>query len=351
MLHDQSAIDLVPQHERLAIVLEKLDVGRLAQEAADGQGQLAVDGRHAGVVAAAVADELARPGDRRSAVQLPRQRRGHHHVLVEAEVSETVVLLIGGVDAEGGRAIVVERSVEVDHVVLQAEAAGLHAALLEPPVERLLGDQVDGAHRLALPVEQGVGSLEDFHVIDVGEIARRGGGIDEAVLAEVLRVDQVAAEVEGVGPLVVARLDRGGHVAKQVVEADDLLVFQQRRRNDGQRGRHVDKWAGDRRVGEISPVRRRLGYRAEEVHGGKTDGSGRPGGCGRRGAAPAAGTPAGGTTTSASDGVDSRAALVPSLLSRSAARRTAADCMTRTNKGNQASRCTSGSPLMVVRGT
>ena len=69
-------VDLVVQHQRLAVVLEVLEVGRLAQVTADGQDQLAVDGGHARVVAAAVGDELAFPGERRVAVDHPGQRRG-----------------------------------------------------------------------------------------------------------------------------------------------------------------------------------------------------------------------------------------------------------------------------------
>ena len=279
-------VDPVVQHERLPIVLEVLEVGRLAQVTADGQGQLAVDGRYAGIVAPPVGLELALPGERRIAIDRPGKRRGDEAALVVAEVAEAVVLLIVGDHAIHGRAVVVDRAVAVDREALQAEAAQLHAAFLPPDGQRLLGDHVDGARRLARAVECRTGTFEDFHAIDVGEVPRREGRIEETVLAIIARGDDEAAEKEGVGPPIVVELDRAGNIAEQFVEAEHLLIVEHGLGHDRDRGRHVnlrniDQRADGRGIGGVAPGGRALEHGAVEDRDGA--GTARPDGCRRQG--------------------------------------------------------------------
>ena len=218
-----------------------LEVGRLAQETTDGQRQLAVDGRHARIVTAAVVHELALPGERRVGIYDPGDRRGNHAPLVVAEVAKTLVLLVVRVDAVEQRAVLVHRSRAVDRVTLQSETAELHAARLHRVGQRLLGDQVDRAGGLAGTVNPRAGALQDFHAIDIGEIAGRVRGIEKAVLAEVARGDQETAEDEGVQPqVIVGLLDCTRNVAKHVVHGEHLLIAEHRLGHHADRGRHVD---------------------------------------------------------------------------------------------------------------
>ena len=173
-------------------------------------------------------------------VEHPRDRRRDERPLDEAEIAETIVVLVRGVDAIQQRLSRVDRAGGVDRIPLEVVAAELHASLVHRRVERFLRNQVDHAGRLPAAVEHRGGPLEHFNPLHVAEIARRRAGVEEAVLAIVLRSNLETAEEEGVGILLVARFDRAADVAEQVVDLQRLLILPQILRN------HVDRASAGR---------------------------------------------------------------------------------------------------------
>ena len=246
------------EHQRLPVVEIMLKIGRLAEETAAWQrAGVIVDGGQAGIEPAAVVRVFPLPVQRRAVVEHPRDRRRDERPLDEAEIAETVVVLIGGVDAIQQRLARVDRAGGVDRVTLEVVASELDARLVHRRVERLLRDQIDHARGLAAAVEHRGGPLEHFDPLHIGKIARRRRRIEETVLSIVAGLNFEAAEEEGVGILLVARLDRAADVAQQLVDLQCLLILPQLLGNHVDRAwkveiRHVHQRAGGRRVGVVS---------------------------------------------------------------------------------------------------
>ena len=119
----------------------------------------------------------------------------HEQALVAPVIHGGVAVLVGQVQARAHP--VVERAghVQGGAVVIVAAVLGAHFRLVV--VQRLLGDHVDGAARLHLPVQHRGRALEDFQALHVGQV---GGvvGLPEAQAVDgFLRVEATDQEVVG----------------------------------------------------------------------------------------------------------------------------------------------------------
>lgn len=190
-------LELVAQ--RILRLLVRVEIRRAGEA---GGGNLAVrvrqDGalrrqeavRRIGLVAQVVCQQRQRGVGRR----LPGQRRRDHQALVVERPQRQVAVARQGGQSVRQLAVGIERAAEIAGHLLARMAAVLHLDLADGLGGRLLGDDVDGAARVALAVQHGSRSPQQLDALDLP------------------RVDAPAGQVDGVGQLQAVQVG-GRHEA------------------------------------------------------------------------------------------------------------------------------------------
>ena len=175
------------------VVANRRDAG-FADEAVARQGaQVAIDGHDAAVEGRRGAEQLALERDRGIGRRLPGDDRRDVVAIAVHEVAETAVVLDRAGNAGEHVAVLVERAGGVEGAALLIETPVLGSEREGPFGQRLLGDDVEGAARIAAAVQEGRGSLQDLDPLDRDDVGGvRIAPVDREAVAEILAGGEAA---------------------------------------------------------------------------------------------------------------------------------------------------------------
>ncbi len=226
----RDAVDGLPS------VVERAVVARVAR----GRGDVALGIEHDAVVVRLDADIAVVVIQRQGLVVVIRPAQRGRDLLDVARQPAVAVALFHIGDQPGGE-LRADRPAHVHVRAPGAEAAAERTDLRAKLRERRLGDDVDGATRLAGAVQRRARALEHFdpvHVVHGAVVAVLGGAVEVAVAQE---AHAQAADGVVVGKAVAPgqqRLHPGG-VLQRVVHVHRALLAQHAVGNDGDGGRDV----------------------------------------------------------------------------------------------------------------
>ena len=163
------------------------------------------------------ADDVRLEGDKGGVGGLPAQHRGHFVALVLDIVAEAVAAFGDQVEAIGQAAVFIHRAGGVQGAAPQALVGELAAEGGLALAQRLLGDHVEGAARIAAAIEGRRRAAQDLDPLQGGGIRRAGiAAIHGEAVAEIFGAGEAAHRVAGqaLTAEVVATADAAGLVQR-----------------------------------------------------------------------------------------------------------------------------------------
>ncbi len=247
----QAMLELVAQ--RILRLLVRVEIRRAGeQRGGDPAVRVRQDGalrrqetvRRVGLVA-----QGARQQRQRGVGQwLPGQRRRDHQALVVERPQRQVAVACQGGQAVRQLAVGIERAGKVAGHLLARVAAVLHFDLVDGLGGRLLGDDVDGAARVALAIQHGGRPPQQFDALDLPRVDAPAGQVDGVGQLQAIQVGGRHEAAHGgvpvrAGPRAVAR--HRCRIVQRLVDALRTLGLEAIARHHADRLRNLL----DRRIG------------------------------------------------------------------------------------------------------